>query len=882
MYSRITCVVLLFFQLFCWSGRAHAQTERISYSCQSCQLTTVLNELSEQANVIFAYQSELVEEKMVSIEISNMEMEEILEELLGPLGLRADKLGRGRFAIQRARTVSIQRQAETRTISGVVRHLETGEPLPYASVRIGTNRGARTTENGVFFIALSEPFPDSLTVTYLGFEQIRLPIQYGEDQEIMLTPVTTSIEDIIITDANRESLEIEDGGATVKIDPKQLHLFSGLGEADLIRGLQLLPGLTAANERASGLYIRGGTPAENLILFDGITVYQPGHFFGLLSAFNADAIRDVKLYRSGMGARYGGRTGGVIDITGKPGRVITPQLSASVNLMNAQVVAQVPWEEDKGGLLISARRSFTDVAPNIFFQRLFDSRFQEGVIYFGQQSQNQSEDITVNPRLHYFDFNAKWLYRPNDRDLFSATAFKSGDDLLYELSEVNDNGPDVMSDDILRLVNEGAATTYARQWNKSHYTRLNLAWSSFRNRYQYTYQLSDDPFFYRSDLLRSQWLQDFAFRLEHTWTAPNALRVTGGIHRNMLALRDIQSLDDTQNALSQEVTNTDQGLSAAFIESAKDGSIGGWEVGLRSHLLDGSSNIYLEPRIMGYLRIRDRLRIQGNVGRYHQFLNYVSVYNGLEAGEDFWALADGDSVAVLQTDVASLSLSYDHKDFLVQVEGYAKRQAGLMAYELQYNPNLNETDPRIRLSDGNGRAAGVELLLQKKTGIYTGWISYTYSRVFQQFPDNIESVYAPSSFDRPHQFNSVNQVQLGRFELAGTFILASGIPVTPAEEVTSVELPNGQFLYFLEFGPRNSVRLPMYHRLDLTATYTLSLNNSTGRFGISLFNVYGRRNIGNRVYAVIEPQNNEEVATIQILDKPLLGFTPNLFLRWEF
>ena len=859
-----------------------AQHERISYACQSCQLATIFNELSEQEGIIFAYQSELVEGIIVSVKAESADIDDFLNDLLTTHNLKAERLGMGRYAIQRIRTIAIEAPIRSRTISGKVIHLETEAVLPYASIRIDRYRGTSTTEEGTFLLSVFPPFPDSLTITYLGFEPTRIPIVYGDSQLIRLRPVTTSIEDIIITDANHESVRIQDGGAIINIDPKQLHLFSGLGEADIIRGLQLLPGLTAANERASGLYIRGSTPVENLILFDGITVYQPGHFFGLLSAFNADAIRDVKLYRSGVGARYGGRTGGVIDITGKPGRIISPQFSASVNLMNAQMVAQVPWEEDKGGLLISARRSYTDVAPNIFFQRLFDSRFQEGVIYFGQQSQTQSENITVNPRLHYFDFNAKWLFRPNDRDLFSVTAFKSGDDLLYELEEENDNGQNLISEDILRLVNEGAASTYARQWNKAHYSRLNIAWSGFRNRYQYSYQLLTPPDLYRSDLLRSQWLQDYAIRLEHTWTAPNALRVTAGVHRNILSLQDVVSLDDTQNELSRDVIQSDQGLTAGFVESAYEGIKGGWEIGLRTHLLDDSSMLYPEPRLMGFLRIRDRIRVQGNLGRYHQFLNYVSVYNGLEAGEDFWALADGDSISVLRTDLASVSLSYEHPDFLVQIEGYAKRQSGLMAYGLQYNPNLNETDQRVRITGGKGRATGLELMIQKKTGIYTGWISYTYSRALQHFPDNVENLFTPSSFDRPHQFTSVNQILMGKIQLAGTFVLASGIPVTPANQVTSVELPNETFLYFLEFGERNSVRLPMYHRLDLTATRTFSFPQSKGRIGLSVFNVYGRQNVGNRVYAVNEPQNSEEEASIQILDKTLLGFTPNLFLRWEF
>lgn len=881
MYFPITCRAIYFVLAFVGAQSLMAQNTTITYQCDFCEVVDILADLSEQEGLLFAYESELLRGKRGSVSFTNALIDDALFALLSPFQLKATVIGPGRYSITSLGTTSLRQSIETRTLSGIVFHQETGDLLPFATVRIGNSRGTRTTEDGMFFMALNAPFPDTLTVTYLGFRPLRIPIDYDNEMELGLEPMTTSIEDIIITDDTRQTLRVQDGGSTVQIDPQKLHLLSGLGEADLIRGLQLLPGLSAANERASGLYIRGGTPAENLILFDGITVYQPGHFFGLLSAFNADAIKDVKLYRSGTGARYGGRTGGVIDITGKPGRTVRPSISTSINLMNAQILAEVPWQEDKGGLLISARRSYTDFAPSAFFRQLFDNRFQEGLIYFGQQSQNQSENVLINPRLHYYDVNAKWLYRPNDRDLISVTAIKSGDELLYSLNEENQTGPDVASEDRLKLVNEGASMTFARLWNKSHYTRLNAAWSSYRNRYQYTYILAGDQFSYRSDLLRSQLLQDYAFRLEHSWTAPKSLRINGGIHRNVITLRDVQALDDTQTFVAEDVTLTDQGVTAAFVEVTDAGRIGGWELGLRTQLLDDSTHLFFEPRLMGFVRIGDYMRIQANLGRYHQYLNYVSVYNGLEAGEDFWALADGDSVSILRSDVASLSFSYDADDFLIQVEGYAKQQSGLMAYELQYNPNLNETDLGIRLSDGVGEVGGVEVMVQKKTGKYTGWVSYAYSRVLQRFPGNSETSLIPAAFDRPHQLSVVNQLTSGPLELSATWIFASGIPYTPAEQVNEIELPTGDVIYFLDFAARNSQRLPTYHRLDLSATYTVDFSQGSLRFGASVFNAYGRRNIGNRVYAVNRPENPGEEATVQVLDKPLLGFTPNVFLRWE-
>ena len=884
MYAVFTkkglmCVYLLI------SGLAlMSQDLLVSYRCTECKVSGILNDLSDTYGLIFAYDNQLIGDKVSSIDLIDVPIRDALNAILFPHRLQAIELSRGQYAIEKRGVSTLQRKSEVRVIQGKVIQADTGEPLPFATIRISEQRGASTSESGDFYLLIGSPFPDSLVVTYLGFLPQKVACRYDESIVLQLTPSPTSIEDIIITDGERQTLRINDGGGDIRMDPQRLHLLSGLGESDLLRGLQLLPGLSSANERATGMYVRGGTPAENLILLDGITLYQPGHFFGLLSAINPEAMKDVRMYRSGVGARYGGRTAAVIDITGKPGRVLKPRMGASINLMNAQAFVEVPWQDDKGGLLIAARRSYTDVAPSPFFKQLFNNRFQEGAIYFyGQQSMDNEEDISVNSRLHYFDINAKWLYRPNDKDLISITAIKSGDDLTFGLQEKLGNGLDLITEDRLRLVNDGASGTFARQWNSRHYTRANIAYSGYQNRYHYSYSLDEDGSpIYRSDLRRSQFLKDVSTRIEHSWSPSKTWRSTGGIQQTLLWLDGVQSLDDSQAPISAEETMTRQVLHAAFGEVSYSSKYLGVEAGLRTNMLNNLPSLFIEPRIMAYYQPNEFWRIQANVGRYHQFLNYVSVYNGLEAGEDYWALADQDSVNTLRSDMVSLSLSCDLDQYLFQVEGYMKNMSGLMAYELRYNPNLNETDQGERLTDGQGKVAGIELMIQRKTGNYTGWIAYTYSRVLQRFPGTEEGLLVPASFDRPHQLSVVNQYIAGPWEASATFVLASGIPYTPANGVNGVQLPSGNYLYFLEFGPRNSQRLPAYHRLDLTITHRITYDKGSVKLGASIFNAYGHRNLGNRIFAVNRPANPGEEATVLTLDKPLLGFTPNIFLAWEW
>ncbi len=876
---RSVCALMA---LLCWASTGLIGQElRVSARCDNCELSSLLHSWAESHNLLFAYESSLLADKRLTVNFEQKTISAALTEVLSPFSMVAQQAAPGQWIILPSAQAAVSRIGERSTVRGRVIQAETGEPLAFASVQWG-KQGIFTNDEGRFSVIFQGYLPDSLEVSYLGFQPIKVACRVDQSLMIELHPQDFTIRDVFITDGIQPTLEVGDGGREIQMDPARLHLLSGLGESDLLRSIQLLPGLSAANERATGLYVRGGTPSENLILYDGITVYQPGHFFGLLSAFNPEAVKDIRLYRSGVGARYGGRTAAVIDITGKPGRLYKPRAAVSMNLMNLQAYAEVPWENDRGGLLIAARRSYTDVAPSAFFRRLFDSRFQEGVIFFYGQKDG-SEGVTVDPRLHYYDVNLKWLYRPNDRELISITAIKSGDELTYHLEEKPLTGPSLMSEDQLRMINDGAALTWTRQWNSDHYTRFNSSYSGYRNRYQYSYQTSSQVFEYRSDLRRAQLLRDVSLRLEHVWTPGEQTRFSAGWHQSEIWLEGVQSLDDSQSDPLREVSSGDQSLGALFLEGAGENDVAGYEIGLRGNtLLKGQGAIYVEPRLMGFLNLAKGWRLQANAGRYHQFLNYVSVYNGLEAGEDYWALADADSIPTLRADMFSLSLSKAWDGYLLQVEGYTKQMEGLVAYELSYNPNLNETDLGRRLVDGIGRVSGLEVLAQKKTGIYTGWIAYTYSRVLQQFPSSEGESFVPADFDRPHQLSVVNQIKTSRWELAATWIAASGTPYTPAVGVLSEELPNGEFLYFLEFGERNSERLPLYHRLDLTATYTLGTKSGEGRIGVSVFNAYGQRNLGNRIFAIQPPGTPGEAASLVVLDKPLLGFTPNVFMlfRW--
>jgi ferric enterobactin receptor len=296
--------------------------------------------------------------------------------------------------------------------------------------------------------------------------------------------------------------------------------------------------------------------------------------------------------------------------------------------------------------------------------------------------------------------------------------------------------------------------------------------------------------------------------------------------------------------------------------------------GMRFTYFDQTQKIYYEPRLNAIYEITDNVKLKGSLGQYYQFAKRVIREDVLQGSRDFWVLADDNRLPISLSKQAVAGISWENDNFLVDIEAYHKKLSGLSEYSLRFQLNPNQSSYTENFFQGNGYAKGIDFLVQKKFGKYTGWISYTLGETINQF-----DVYGKDNYfannDVRHEFKTVLMYKLNKFNFSATFIFATGRPYTAPSGAYSVTLLDGTKQNYFTVSDKNASRLPAYHRLDIGLTYNFGeLGHGNGSIGLSFFNLYNRQNIW---YKNFEVSNNTIIAT----DVNYLGFTPNLTFTYK-
>ncbi|HAS42929.1 MAG TPA: TonB-dependent receptor [Microscillaceae bacterium] len=768
----------------------------------------------------------------------------------------------------------------TQTITGIVKDKISGESLPYATIGLkGTNNGTSTNTDG-YFTLFNVPSDGVLIVSYLGYQtaQITLTPQTVKTQlVIQLNPDYNELKEVVVTDKKDQFLKVSENISQISISPAQIATLPSLGEKDIFRSMQLLPGVSGTNETSAGLFVRGGTPDQNLVLLDGFTVYQVDHFYGFFSAFNSNAIKDIQLYKGGFDAQFGGRLSSVMELTGKSGNTQKVGVEGGVSLLSANATIEVPLLKDKASLLIAGRRSYTDILKSNLFQNIFD------LVANAEETPEESGFVKVDnePSFYFYDFNAKLSFKPTSKDMI-ALSYYSGEDNLDNSRKVSIVLPslDIIFDtrDFSNWGNQGTSLKWARQWNSRFYTNTVVAYSRyFSNRDRETDIIID-----RADTtsttitigtLEDNQLQDVTARIDNEWLISAQHRIEFGLQATYNDIAYDYSLNDTVPILQRDGIGL---LTAAYVQDQ-------WKVtpqftlnfGVRGSHFDVTNQYYLEPRASASFQLNKRIKLKAAWGQYYQFMNRIVREDISQGSRDFWLLADNQDNPVSNSVHYIAGVSYETPLFLFDVEVYHKDMTGLTEFTLRLTPTSETINTDNLFFGGTGYAQGVEFLLQKKTGIYSGWIGYTLSRVRYNFP-GISAKEYPALHDQTHELKIINSLKLGQWTFAATWLYATGKPYTAPVGSYNVDLLDGTSNDYLNISAKNAIRLPAYHRLDFSVTFKFNLTDKTkANAGISVFNLYNQKNIWYKEFDIID---NEVIET----DINYLGFTPNLFFNLKF
>jgi ferric enterobactin receptor len=771
------------------------------------------------------------------------------------------------------------------TIQGTVVDRASAETIPYASIRVqGSTFVVSTNIDGYFSIFNVPNDTCTIEVVYGGYEKTLFKLSPEIAKEpllIELVDFKVDLEIVEIVGEREDLMQMNDGAVSmIKMSPKKIQQLPNVGEKDMMRSFQLMPGISAANESSSGLYVRGGTPDQNLITYDGFTVYHVDHLYGFFSAFNSNAIKDIQLYKGGFESKYGGRLSSVTEITGKEGNRNKLSGGGDISLLSVNAYLEGPIGK-KSSFIIAGRRSY----QGILYDKIFESfQGEEDEQQQGPPGGNQfgTENKVTN---YFYDLNGKFTYRPNEKDIFTIS-FYNGTDKLDNSTDIS--GPPGLSTgddfsfsvtDITRYGNVGSALKWSRKWNDKFYGNSLISFSKY---YSYRNRTNEGSFTRDGEeetvnfgTIENNDLNDFSFRSDYGYDISNRNKLDFGVQLSSLNIKYNFAQNDTTTVLDK---NESGFLSAFYLGDKIDLFDRRLQLNpsVRANYYSETSKFYIEPRFNAVLKLTKKLSLKGATGIFNQFANRITREDILSGSRDFWLLSDGDKIPVSKSTHFITGLSYETSSMLYSVEAYRKNYTGLSEYSLRFSPTTGGVNYDENFYNGHGYSEGMEFLVQRKTGKLNGWVSYTLSESRSQYDIYGEEYFAASQ-DVTHEFKLVSIYSIKKWDFSATWIFATGRPYTSPSGAYSVTLLDGTTQDFFTASTKNSLRLPNYHRLDLACNYKFRNSEGVerGYIGLSIFNLYNRENVWYKEFSIIDQ-------TVVETDVKYLGVTPNITFSLKF
>lgn len=798
-------------------------------------------------------------------------------------------------------TIGLSQSKETMNINGYVMGKESGEAMPYANVLVKNLPWGTTTNSDGYFALEGIPKGEiTLMVTYIGFETKTIILDAKRIETgpifIEISPKTIQGDAVEVVGESYEIFKSSDIPGQMTISTRDIQTLPSVGEVDIFNSLKLMPGISGVGDGKSGIYVHGGTPDQNLVILDGMTVYHVDHFFGMFSAFNANAVKDVQVYKGGFPAKYGGRLSSVLELTGKRGGN-ERGFSLGGNLLSGNMSYETPLFGGMGNWIITGRRSYTDILQSSTYGNIFE--FVTGAEASSSQANFQGRgggrgggafQQDVLPSFYYYDLNSKVSLNPTGRDILSLS-FYTGRDFLDKSRELDFSGrgggltgggiefTTRNDENVSDWGNIGASFKWGHQWDLM-YTNLLFSGSQFNSIFERNLSVNGENVgggnseggargFGAFAQNEYNTVNDYAIRLDNRLPIGNNHDVEFGLLlnsintdykanvRDTVSIMDISSKSDVRAFYAQDNWKITENLDITL--------------GLRSTYFSQMDKFYNAPRISFGLDLLPNLRLKGAWGHYYQFINTITNENVLQGSEEFWLSSDENLLPGF-AEHSLLGISYNTPNYLLEVDGYYKNLGNLVEFSRRFT---NNADFNNYFFFGQGTAKGLEFLAQKKRGNITGWISYTLGQVINTFPNLNDGESFFANHDRNHELKLVGSYKLPNdWILSSTYMFASGNPYTAPMNQFALTMLDNEELNYIHVGDKNGFRLPDYKRLDISLSKKWFSDYGDYEGGISLYNVLNNKNVSYRDYDL-------DVTPIIASDVTMLGFTPTLFINFK-
>lgn len=718
--------------------------------------------------------------------------------------------------------------------------------IPQPNATLSINKKLIVVDSSSVFMNLLEQGKYKIKISAVGYHAAELLVNLKTDTTIFVKLATTNkVLQAVTVMGNRSVNRNQMSTQVIGISQlKKLPVI--LGEIDPLKTITLLPGVKSGGDASSGIYVRGGGPDQNLVLFDGITVYNPNHLLGFFSVFNGEAIKNVEVIKGGIPAEYGGRLSSVIAINSRDGNKDSVKASGGIGLLSSRLSIEGPLSKGKSSFIISARRTYVDQLAKLF-----------------------AKDSIGNNGYYFYDVNAKASIYINKNNNLNFTFYKGSDKFSYVNNE--DKGKEKMFNVVWG--NAIAGLSWKQQINSNLKQEFALIYNSFNldSRMDFgasgfifssgltDYQIKNDWSYTSNTWLRWKWglqyiwhnfkpgagasnagMQEFKSQISDRYAREAAAYISADMNLtpDLNIIAGVRYSYFNQVGPTEQKVYTTEGVSTGeTIKYAKGESI--------------AKYTYPEPRISALYKLSDNASLRLSYARTIQYL-HLATTSAATFPSDLWTPAS----KLIKPGIAhQLAAGYfkelGNGKYELSVEAYYKT----MANQLEFKPGaqlLLNQNIENEMIFGSGRAYGIELFMQKKTGKLTGWIGYTLSRAERNFPEMNRGKTFPYRYDRTHDLSVVVNYPLSRkWEVSGVFVYGTGNAIT---------MPTGRFAFNVgrnaernevmftninQYDKINDYRMPAYHRMDVSFTYTPKPNTTKqfrSSWNFSVYNLYNRYN----------------------------------------
>ncbi|WP_341693738.1 TonB-dependent receptor [Flavobacterium calami] len=817
---------------------------------KAISLKNIIIDIEQQHEVNFNYTEDNVSGLQLIPPKKSLSLEQKLQYLTQKTKLSFENLGNKYINVYK-------NQNESEIICGYVFSNTDKKPVEDANIHCNNSETA-TDSNGYF--EFKKGSKNTFSISHVGFITKKVSTNNQDSKNclnITLESEVTELEEIKTNPILASGISKNSDGS-FEIKPKKFGILPGLIEPDALQTMQQIPGVNSIDESVSSINVRGGTHDQNLFLWNGIRMYQTGHFFGLISVFNPNLAHTISIYKNGSSAFYGESVSSVVAISSTPEAFEKNSFSAGINMINADIYAKYNLSK-KSYIEISGRKSITDYVETPTYKEYFNKVFQNTTIT--DFSKNQNIDYRSDRKFDFYDATFKYVQKIGLKDQLIVDLITIKDDLrVFQSAAVNNINKS--ENNILRQQNYGGNLSWKRNWNNFNTTKINV--------YNSSYELLANQKTTNDNQIVTQenTVANNGFNLENNHTINSKVIFNNGYQFNEVGITNLEQVDNPNFYRKiKDVLKTH----ALILEGKYNDTLSRIIVntGIRLNYIEKFKKFIPEPRIQINYGFNKNLNLEllGELKSQNcqQIIDLQKDYFGIEKRR--WIVSDNSSIPIQRSRQLSLNLFYKKNDWLLDIENFYKKVTGITTASQGFQNQLEF----IRTT-GDYEVLGTEFLIQKKMNHFLTWLSYTYNNNNYHFK-NYDYPSFPNNFELTHTISWAAIYEKNNFKIALGTKWSSGRPTT-APDISQIDLSDPILVY----KKPNSTNLQIFSQVNLSSTYKWETEKGIQyKLGVSIINILNRKNEISEYYRISSLSNSiEEVETFS------LQRTPNVSFRISF